>query len=230
MRIVFVRHGEPDYDLDILTPRGMLQAQAVAKRLERENVAAIYCSPQGRAQQTAAPSAELLKLPVITLDFMHEINSGDANGKKVLLNGSPWLLSEKMLAEENEEITLDGWRKHPYFKNNLASKSYDYVAAGFDRWLETLGYKREGRCYRCLCENDRTVALFSHGGSGACALSRTLNLPFNYMLAAMQYGFTSVTVLRYPGKAGELTYPRLELFNDMAHTIGADRQDPVFGT
>lgn len=229
MRIVFVRHGEPDYDLDILTPRGTLQAEAAAKRLERENITAVYSSPQGRAQLTAAPLAKLLKLPVITLDFMHEINSGDANGKKMPLNGSPWLLSEKMLAEENEEITLDGWRGHPYFKNNLASRCYDYVASEFDKWLETLGYRREGRRYRCLVENDRTVALFSHGGSGACALSRTLNLPFNYMLAAMQYGFTSVTVLRYPGKAGELTYPRIELFNDMAHTLGADKLVPVFG-
>ena len=31
MRIIFVRHGHPNYELDCLTPLGKLQAQAVAE-------------------------------------------------------------------------------------------------------------------------------------------------------------------------------------------------------
>ena len=38
MRIVFVRHGEPDYERDCLTEKGKLQAKAAAKRLVRENI------------------------------------------------------------------------------------------------------------------------------------------------------------------------------------------------
>ena len=33
MRIVFVRHGEPDYGNDCLTPAGRIQALAAAERL-----------------------------------------------------------------------------------------------------------------------------------------------------------------------------------------------------
>ena len=33
MRIIFVRHGEPDYKNDCLTAEGHIQAEAVAKRL-----------------------------------------------------------------------------------------------------------------------------------------------------------------------------------------------------
>ena len=33
MRIVFVRHGEPDYAHDCLTERGRIQAQAAAERI-----------------------------------------------------------------------------------------------------------------------------------------------------------------------------------------------------
>ena len=36
MRIVFVRHGEPDYEHDCLTPLGRLQARAAAERLREE--------------------------------------------------------------------------------------------------------------------------------------------------------------------------------------------------
>ncbi len=35
MRIIFVRHGEPNYELDCLTETGKKQAEAAARRLER---------------------------------------------------------------------------------------------------------------------------------------------------------------------------------------------------
>ena len=38
MRIIFVRHGEPDYANDCLTEQGRLQAQEAAKRLLEEGI------------------------------------------------------------------------------------------------------------------------------------------------------------------------------------------------
>ena len=68
MRIIFVRHGEPDYANDCLTEQGRLQAREAAKRLLGEGIEEIYSSPLGRAAETAAATAEVLKLPVKTLD------------------------------------------------------------------------------------------------------------------------------------------------------------------
>ena len=42
MRIIFVRHGEPDYKNDCLTAEGHIQAEAVAKRLANEKIEGIY--------------------------------------------------------------------------------------------------------------------------------------------------------------------------------------------
>ena len=53
MRLLLVRHGDPNYELDCLTELGHRQAKIVAKRLMEEGIQKIYCSPQGRAQQTA---------------------------------------------------------------------------------------------------------------------------------------------------------------------------------
>ncbi len=70
MRIIFVRHGEPDYALDCLTPAGRAQAEAAAERLRGEGISAVYASPMGRAAETAACTARLLGLPV-QLSLIH---------------------------------------------------------------------------------------------------------------------------------------------------------------
>ncbi|MBO5987521.1 MAG: histidine phosphatase family protein, partial [Lachnospiraceae bacterium] len=38
MRIIIVRHGEPNYEKDCLTSLGIRQAKAVAKRLADEGI------------------------------------------------------------------------------------------------------------------------------------------------------------------------------------------------
>ena len=60
MRIVFVRHGEPNYEKDCLTPLGHRQAEAAARRLEEEGIEAIYSSPFGRALETAQAASDHL--------------------------------------------------------------------------------------------------------------------------------------------------------------------------
>ena len=53
MRIVFVRHGEPDYANDCLTAVGKVQAEQAALRLREEGIEEIWSSPLGRAAETA---------------------------------------------------------------------------------------------------------------------------------------------------------------------------------
>lgn len=71
--IIAVRHGETDWNAEgrvqghlnsSLTAAGRAQARAVAQRLAAEPIAAIHCSDLGRAQETARPASETLKLPI----------------------------------------------------------------------------------------------------------------------------------------------------------------------
>ena len=77
MRLIFVRHGEPDYIKDCLTENGKVQAISTAQRLKYENIKAVFSSPMGRARQTASYTAAEHGLDVQILDCMHEINWGD---------------------------------------------------------------------------------------------------------------------------------------------------------
>lgn len=222
MRIVFVRHGDPDYEHDCLTPEGRAQARAAAERLKEEGIEEIYSSPLGRAAETAAAAAEALKLPVRTLDHMQELHWGSADGTPVPLGGHPWDLADRM-AREGWDLTDPGWRGHPYFSSNLVTAEADNVARKTDEWLAGLGYRREGAYYRCVRPDDRqfTAALFSHGGSSAAALAHILNLTFPYACGLFHMEFTGITVIRLDRRPGSIGLPCLELANDGRHIRGA---------
>ena len=100
MRIVFVRHGEPDYERDCLTETGIRQAEQVAERLKEEGISEIWASPLGRAAQTAEISSKVLGLPVKTVDSMREISWGSTDGNPLPSNGHPWDLADLMADEE----------------------------------------------------------------------------------------------------------------------------------
>ena len=213
MRILFIRHGEPDYNLDCLTETGRQQAAAAAERLAGEGISEIYASPCGRAAETASYTAAWLDLPVTTLDFMREITWG---GPGIPHNGHPWTLGDMMLEEGFDFIGQD-WREHPYFKGNAATACCREIAPRFDGFLAAHGYRHEGRRFLCAGGTDESIALFSHGGSGACVLAHLLNLPFPYVASVLPYDFTSVIILDFPVAEGAYVFPRVELFNDCAH-------------
>ena len=221
MRIVFVRHGEPDYAHDCLTAQGQLQAQAAAERLREEGIDEIYTSPLGRAAETAAAAATLLNLPVITLDYMRELHWGSIDGTPVPYDGHPWNLAD-LMADEGCDLTDPAWRQHPYFRNNLVTEEADHVAHMTDKWLGTLGYERNGSYYRCCRPDNRqkTVALFSHGGSSAAAMGHILNLPFPYACGLFHLEFTGITIIRLDRNPGSQRMPCLELANDGRHIHG----------
>jgi probable phosphoglycerate mutase len=73
MRLYLIRHAEPDYPRDALTPRGHLQAQALAARLAAAGIGPIYSSPMVRALETAHPTAERLGLEVRVEPWTREL-------------------------------------------------------------------------------------------------------------------------------------------------------------
>ena len=216
MRLIFVRHGEPDYEKDCLTATGRKQAKAAAKRLEKEGISEIYSSPMGRAAETASWTARKLNLPVLTLDFMHEIAWG---GPGVPGSGHPWTVSDWMISRDQFDFYHSDWRQHPYFRDNIAVRYLDEISLQFDAFLLRQGYRHKGIRFFCEADRQKSIAIFSHGGSGACVLSHLLALPFPYVCTVLPYGFTSIIILDFPVQKNEYVHPRIELFNDMAHTL-----------
>ena len=158
-------------------------------------------------------------LPVTRLDFMHEISWG---GPGVPENGHPWTLSDWMIAKEDFDFYSRDWRKHPYFERNAALEYLDKIGPQFDGLLLSQGYRHERSRFFCDTDQAKTIAVFSHGGSGACVLSHLLALPFPYVCTVLPYEFTSIIILEFPVRKGEYVHPRIELFNDAAHIMNID--------
>ncbi|MBQ8826996.1 MAG: hypothetical protein IJ007_07880 [Oscillospiraceae bacterium] len=151
---------------------------------------------------------------------MHEIKWGSSDGKEIYKDGHPWDTSLYAISQ-GYSLMDESWTKNEPFSNNTVFGEIERVASQSDQWLETLGYRREGTNYRVVGDNtDRTIALFSHGGSSSALFAHLLNLPFFYLCRAICPDFTAITVLCLSDEKGALTAPAIELANDSRHIKG----------
>ena len=223
MRLIFVRHGEPDYQNDCLTENGVKQAKNTAIRLKDEPIKAIYSSPMGRARETASYTAKDHGLEIQDLDFMHEIDWGsrllqeDGSPCAMEYDGHPWTLAYRMQADNPELWGNPDWVKHPYFRDNRCMDYYDVISEKFDDFLKTYGLVRRNGLYLCERTCHDTIAFFAHGGSGAVMFSHVFSLPLPFVLTSLTYGVCSVSVITFGSREGEIIIPRLELFGDVGH-------------
>ena len=72
MRLIIVRHGYPNYELDTLTERGWMEARLAADRLSGLDIKAFYVSPLGRAQDTASCTLEKMNRTAVTCEWLRE--------------------------------------------------------------------------------------------------------------------------------------------------------------
>ena len=93
MDILLIRHGENEYTRRGKLPgqlpgvhlneAGQKQAQALAARLRRAPLKAVYSSPQERAIETARPLADALRLEVQICDDMRDVDCGAWAGRSL---------------------------------------------------------------------------------------------------------------------------------------------------
>ena len=72
MLLFYIRHGDPIYNPDSLTPLGEAQANALSKRFCTYGLDRVFSSPSNRAMQTAKPTCDLLKREITLCDWAEE--------------------------------------------------------------------------------------------------------------------------------------------------------------
>ena len=224
LRIIFVRHGHPDYEKDCLTELGHKQAEAMTKRLSDEKIDCIYSSSLGRALETAQHLADARGMNVTLCDFMREVRSGSINGEEIPHNGQPWRVVDDMIASGISLLDED-W-ENKYFSNNTVLSHFKRCNDGFDKFLEELGYKREGCYYRVLKKNSKNIVMVSHGGSSSSVIAHIFNLPSPFVFGTMRSLFTGITIASFDGEESSLISPKFEIANDSRHI---DAIENVFG-
>ena len=87
MRLLFIRHAEPDYSTDTLTEKGRREAALLAQAAPSLQMDHCFVSPLGRAQETASYCMKAAGKTAKTLDWLEEFDA------PVDLNRTPELLA-----------------------------------------------------------------------------------------------------------------------------------------
>ena len=130
----------------------------------------------------------------------------------------PWKGADQLMLD-GQNLQCENWREYPVYKGNFATIDADKIGEETDKWLAGLGYVREGLYYQNKRPDDqqRTLAIFCHGGASSAFLARVLNQTFPYMCALCHFSHTGISVLRFDKTPGSLAMPVLELLNDDRH-------------
>lgn len=228
MLLYLIRHGDPNYALDCLTPRGKEQAQALAKRLQHAGITQVYSSPMGRAIETAQPTCELLGLPMTIEEWSHEI------GKEMYApfpDGEPQALFKVQntyyLENGNYDLPFSRAMECPGFNQSNLETARTYIRENGMEFLARLGYREENGIFRIENPNEGRVALFCHGCFLFTFVSELLHIPLHVMWASFGFNHTGVTILRFPNNSNGITAPRCLCCSDISH-LYADGPDTKY--
>jgi probable phosphoglycerate mutase len=220
MLLFYVRHGDPIYDPDSLTPLGRRQAEALSKRLAVYGLDAVYASTSRRAIDTARPTCELLKKDLTTMDWCNENHCWNTLTHVTEDGRRGWLFEIPEIIEQlnsPEVRALDRrWYEHPCFRDCAYGPAIQRVQREADAWLASLGYEHDfdKNMYFCREENKRRIALFAHQGFGLAFLSCVLDVPYNIFSTHFNMTHSGMSVIQFPEEAGWGTPKLLQLSGD----------------
>lgn len=220
MKLILIRHGEPDYEKDSLTPKGWREAELLSERISKLDVRAFYCSPLGRAKDTASKTLERMHRNAKILDWMQEFPAY----RKIPETGEEHVVWDLMPDDWTRRPILydkDHWFDDAIMQKAGTKQLYREVAEGLDSLLAEHGYRRSGMIYRTEGGNCGTIVLFCHFGVTCVMLSHLLGISAPVLWHGLLLPPASVTTLiteeREKGKA----YFRCRGIGDISHLYTA---------
>lgn len=228
MRILIIRHGDPDYEHDTLTEKGRREAQLLADRYAKEKIDYFYSSPLGRARHTCdyVAKAHGKQDKVVVKDWLQEF------GKyHVLPTGEEkhifWDLLPEFWTKIDAMYDHEKWKEQDFYVTSGLTARYNEVVNSLDELLKQHGYVRNGRLYETKQGNHDTIAFFCHGGLEIVLLSHLCNIspmPLAHHFGALTSSVTTLyTEERRKGKA----VFRCASFGDTGH-LYAGGETPSF--
>lgn len=216
MRLLIIRHGDPDYTIDSLTEKGRREADLLRDRLIRLDVAAFYCSPLGRARATATPTLTALGREATVCDWLREFD-GHAVDPATGETTYPWDRMPAFINANEDYFDPKKWLETPFFGSGDVPEKYAAVCCGIDELLARHGYVHEGHIYRVERENTDTIVLFCHFAVECVILSHLLGIspvPLWQGFVALP---TSVTTLATEEREQGIASLRCSGFGDLSH-------------
>ena len=226
MKLLIVRHADPDYSIDSLTETGWKEAKALTKRLEQMNISAFYVSTMKRAQDTASfildSKHATAEIHPWLREFGHRLQKPYEDRLAV-----PWDWLPEIWTKEPKNYDLDRWSDTELFRLAELPEQYRWVTEGFDEILARHGYEREENCYRVVEANEDTIAFFCHFGLECVLLSHLLHISPMLLWHGVCAAPASVTTLVTEERRKGIAHFRMTAFGDTSH-LYAEGMEPSF--
>ncbi len=245
MKLIFIRHGDPDYEKDSLTDKGKREAELLAMQIDKLSLDEVFLSPLGRAVKTAQYCLPVLKKETTTYDWLREF-PGDFD-PNLSESASKAFESELSIDEETgkyrhrilwdvlpsyfgghpELFDRHGWRESEVVKCSDMITKYDHVVNEFDKLLSDHGYERDGDIYRAVNNNDKTLGFFCHFGITCVLLSHLWNISPFILWQYLAMAPTSVTEVNTEERQRGIAIFRASKIGDITH-LNMGNEEPSF--
>lgn len=226
MRILIIRHGDPDYEHDSLTEKGLREANLLKERLFREKINAFYCSPLGRARKTAEPTLKAFGKEAVICDWLREFD-GYVKNPQTGERERPWDRYPSFFIGGASYFEKEHWKDMPLYRGSEAAEKYETVCAELDTLLAKHGYVHDGTLFRAVAPNTDTLALFCHFGVECVLLSHMLNVSPVVLWQGFVALPTGVTTLYTEERERGIASLRCCGFGDLSH-LYAGGEAPSF--
>lgn len=227
MKLLIVRHGDPDYSIDSLTEKGWREAEYLSEKLTKLDIKDFYVSPLGRARDTASCTLKKLHREAQECQWLREfaprIRRPDVKDEKMIV----WDWLPEDWTNEASFFDCEKWLEPGVIKEGGVKEEYDWVTGSLDKLLESHGYIREGRLYRAVKANNDTIVLFCHFGVECVLLSHLLNISPMVLWHGTCAAPSSVTTVVTEERRKGIAYFRMSSFGDICH-LYAHGEPPAF--
>lgn len=246
MRLIFVRHGDPDYAIDNLTEKGKREVELLTERICKwKNITEFYSSPLGRAMATGAPSLKRLGRNPIVLDWLkefptiHTTKDGDT--------AQTWDIKPDIYCSNPDFFNKDKWCKNDYMGETIPLQ-FTQVTDGIDSILKKYGYIRNNKGYYTV-ENpvsnhnwhnpiekyhlnaikadypqETTLVFFCHLGVMFTIISHLVGVSPMQLWQGFYVAPTSITILNTEERNKGEAFFRVERLGDTNHLTNGGEQ------
>lgn len=216
MRLLIIRHADPDYKNDSLTEKGHREAELLSEYLVNENIDRVFVSPLGRAQRTAEYYLKASGKSSETISWLREFEGRcvrpDTGKEEICWDWLPQDWTERSCFYDR-----DSWWKDDAFMGTNVKSEYDLVTEGLDSLLSENGYERKGSIYKVKEANNGTIALFCHFGVECVILSHLIGAsPMVLWHGTAAAPSTVTTVYTEERREGTASF-RIAAFGDRSH-------------
>lgn len=225
MRLLFIRHGEPDYSIDSLTPKGWKEAECLADKLVNEKMDYIYVSPLGRAKDTAGVTLKKLGREAVECPWLEEfpirIQRPDMKPGE---DNVAWDWIPEDWVSYPDFYDKDKWFSHPLFVQNKVPEKVDYICSNLDKLLEKHGYIREGMLYTPIKANNDTIVFFCHFAVSTVMIGHLLGISPMVLWHTTCAAPTSVTTIYTEERRKGKAIFRMNSFGDVSHLYAKNEE------